>query len=185
MGVLEYNLSMKILILAPLFPPDTGYPASYTKELATRLAAKHETKLLMYGHLPEAVLNCTIEAVDKRNSVLVRVFLFTKALFLQPHFDVLIVNNAPSIELPLFIFCWFKNCSYVLIESDPLALQASTKGWYKLLHTHIKKQCVAHMTLPAPDRYEKADILPFTEYDNNKEQNRQNWWAAHLKELLS
>jgi hypothetical protein len=181
----EYTLTMKILILSPLFPPDTGAPASYVKELATTVAQKHETTLLIYGYLPEAVESVSIQAIDKRSSLPVRLFLFTKSLLAQKNYDLLLVNNAPSIELPLFFVLLFKRMSFVLIESDPRALKVSDRGWYGWLHTQIKKRAKKSIVLNDEASYRKAELLPFVTFDETRETKRKLWWHTHSQELLS
>jgi hypothetical protein len=176
---------MKILILSPLFPPDTGAPASYVKELVELLSKKHEITLLVYGYLPEAVSGSKILTVDKRALLPWRLFYFTKTLLRQGNCDLLLVNNAPSIELPLFLVSFFKRTSYVLIESDPIAKRASEKGLYKLLHATLKRRAQKVVVPEEENEYKKAEILPFVEFDAAREARRQTWWNAHINHLIS
>jgi hypothetical protein len=183
--VIEYNLLMKILILSPLFPPDTGAPADYVKELTQRLTVEHETTVLMYGYLPEAVPGSTLLPIDKRVILPWRLFSFTKTLLAKQGHELLLVNNAPSIELPLLVASFVKNISFVLIESDPIARHASERGLYKLLHTTLTKRAKKVVVLEDETTYKKAEVLPFVEFDMARESRRQTWWNAHTNHLMS
>ncbi|MEN9920428.1 MAG: hypothetical protein RL538_321 [Candidatus Parcubacteria bacterium] len=182
--VIEYTEAMKILILSPLFPPDTGAPAPYTKELATRLGAAHEVKLLIYGYLPEGVENVPITAIDKRSTLLLRLIRFTKTLFaMSRECELIIVQNAPSIELPAFLISRIKKTPMLLIKSDPLAEERSKRGIYRLLHTLLSTRCDKTLTLPNASLYQKAELLPFTEFDTQTEAMREAWWKQHVAEI--
>lgn len=176
---------MKILILSPLFPPDTGAPASYVKDLAERLAGEYDTTLLVYGYLPENVTGASISTVDKRALLPLRLLSYTKSLLQQSDHNLVIVNNAPSIELPLLLVSLFKKNVYILIESDPIALKASKRGWYKVLHKIVQDRSKKIVVLAEETNYKKAEILPFVEFDAASEARRQTWWSTHLNHLLS
>lgn len=174
---------MKILILSSLFPPDPGSQAPYVKELAQRLSTE-DTSLLIYGHLPEVVTGVTIEAVDKRRPLLVRLFAYTRALMKKAQeADVIIVNNAPSTELPAIIVSFIHTRKMILCESDPLAKAAAQSGLYKNIHTLLKRRCVKTVTLPEEAFYQKPEVLPFTAVHSDTVQARETWWEAHVKEL--
>lgn len=175
---------MKILILSPLFPPDTGAPALYVKELASRLQATAKTTLLVYGHLPEAVPGATICSVDKRAILPIRIAHFTKALLTEEQPDLMVVNNAPSTELPLFLVSLFRKTRFVLLLSDVRATKASQHGFYRILHAVIKKRATKIIQLPDESIYQKMEKLPFAEFDVQREADRNVWWEAHLKQFL-
>lgn len=174
---------MKILILSPLFPPDVGEPASYVKELMRRLEG-HSVEALIYGYLPESVPTVQITAVDKRSWVLKRLFTYTRSLFkAQASAEIIILNNAPSIELPLLFVSLFYKRRIILCESDPRASKAAQSGFYKTLHTQVKKRCVKVITLPDQSVYNAPETLPFSEPNPTLLQARASWWSVHVKEL--
>jgi hypothetical protein len=175
---------MKILILSPLFPPDTGAPASYTKELADRLGKVANTKLLVYGFLPEKVIGVTTLNVDKRTLLPLRIFRFTASLLRQQS-DLILVNNAPSIELPLLLISFIRRTPFVLLLSDPIALAASKHGLYAFIHKAVTKRAKKIILLPPESDYKIAERLPFVEFDAAREARRQTWWDTHLKEITS
>ena len=176
---------MKILILSPLFPPDTGAPADYTKELATRLGAAHETSLLVYGYLPEAVSGVSVDSIDKRTFLLVRLFSYTRALIQQRTQDIVLVNNGPSIEVPFLFLFLITRASYVLVESDPIARKGAKRGLYKIIHTFLKKHARNVVVLEDIEVYKKAEVLPFIEFNEVQESRRHTWWDTHINHLIS
>ncbi len=174
---------MKTLIISPLFPPDTGAPAPYAKELASRLPS--ETSLLIYGYLPETVAgNIAITAIDKRSALPLRLFLFTSSLFRVRNVDHFLVNSGPSTELPFFIFYLLKKPTFVLIESDPLLHTEDLRGWYKFIHTYLRKRAKKVIAV-SEETYMKAELLPFTKFDTAKEATREIWWQQHCREVTS
>lgn len=176
---------MNILIVSPLFPPDTGAPADYVKELAGHLGSIHKVTLLIYGYLPESVEGVSIQTVDKRTSLPVRLLAFTKALFAQKSHDVVVLNNGPSAELPALLFSLLTHTPFILVISDPIALEASKNGAYAFLHRQVKKRALRCVYLDDISIYKKAERLPFQEFDEAREMQRNNWWEQHLKQLLS
>ena len=176
---------MKILILSPLFPPDTGAPAAYVKELAQRLKEHHEPALLVYGYLPEAIEGVSVHSVDKRRFLPFRLLAFAGAIVRQHAYDVAFINNAPSIELPFLLVSLFRRTPYVLIESDPIAYKAAERGLYKLLHEIVKNRAQKVIVLEGEASYKKAEVLPFEEFNATSEARRQTWWQSHCNSLLS
>lgn len=176
---------MKILILSSLFPPDVGAPAPYAKELMSRLKG-HTVTGLIYGYLPESVQGVHITAVDKRTWIVRRLFLFTTALMqARKETDLIILNNAPSVELPMLLVSFFTKNTIVLCESDPLARQASKKGLYKLLHTLLVRRCKKVVVSPKEAHYTTPEQLPFVEIDPKLMHTLNDWWNTHLQELTT
>ena len=72
---------MKIILTAPMYPPETAKPALYVKELAKRLKEKkHEIVVITYSNIPEKVPGVRIVAINKRLPLPIRLFLFVIAL---------------------------------------------------------------------------------------------------------
>lgn len=173
---------MRITVLTPLFPPDTGAPAPYVKALASHLT-QHTVTVIAYGRLPEAVKNVTITPIDKRERKLFLIGKCVRALFKQDT-DLLLVNNGPSAELPALVYSYFSQTPMVLIESDPRAVTASTRGWYAHLNRLLKKRCRQIVSLPSEDTYLKPEILPFTELSPTALLKVEDWWKHHLTTLI-
>ena len=176
---------LKILILSPLYPPDVGAPAPYVKALMSRLK-EHTVTGLIYGYLPESVAGVTITAIDKRALVVRRLVAYTKALVhARKDVDLIILNNAPSVELPMLLVFLFTKNTIVLCESDPLAHNASSKGFYKLLHTLLVRRSKKVIILPTESIYIPPEQLPFKDVDTTAVSTQNNWWHNHLHELTT
>ena len=176
---------MKILLLTPLFPPDTGDPAPYVKELAKRLRT-HETTILMYGRLPESVAGVTMVTVDKRQWLPKRLLHYTAILFKHAKDkDLVIINNAPSTELPALLVSFFSSKNLLLCESDALATTAALSGFYKIIHHLLKRRCSKTITLPESELYKKSEVLPFQATDEHRAEAHEAWWTNHLQELTT
>ena len=176
---------MKTLILSPLFPPDVGDPADYVKELASRLPSV-DTTLLVYGYLPETVVGVTIKTVDKRQLLLFRLTSYTVSLFkASKNAELIIINNAPSTELPALIVSLFYTKPMLLCTSDPLAAKVSGRGLYGFVHMLLRRRCKKVISLPTDQRYKKAEVLPFATFDDAREVAREVWWQKHLLDIQS
>ncbi len=177
---------MKILILTPLFPPDTGDPSTYVKELSERLAPDHSVTVLLYGHLPEAVPGVTLRAVDKRAPLLNRLTAFTFSLLKEVRgVDVVLINNGPSTELPFLLVSPFVRTKSILIESDPLATTAATTGIYSRVHTYLTARVTSGISFPDHETYRRAEWLPFGTINTTRDEARTQWWSDHLKTILA
>ena len=176
---------LKILILSPLFPPDVGAPAPYTKELLRRFMG-HEVTALIYGYLPESVPHVKVTAIDKRTWVVRRLIAYTKALVnARKDVDLIILNNAPSVELPLLLVSLFNKNTIMLCESDPLAYKASSKGLYRILHGLMVRRCKKVVVLPEEAVYMTPERLPFETIDTEVIQKQDTWWKNHCIELTT
>ncbi len=176
---------MKILILSPLFPPDVGAPAPYVKELLRRLNG-HDVTTLMYGYLPESVPGVQMIAIDKRTGVIRRLVTYATALMrARTEADLIILNNAPSVELPMLLVSLLTPNTIVLCESDPLALKASRKGFYKLLHTLMVRRCKKVVVLPEETMYMIPELLPFLSIDTEAVAKQNSWWTKHCIDLMT
>ena len=175
---------MKILILSPLFPPDTAPSAQYVKELAARLT-NHEVTVLLYGHLPEAVPNVQYVCVDKRSSKFMLIFKSVFALIKNgKQSDLIIVNNGPSAELPAWLCSFFVFTPMTLCISDTLAAKASRHGLNSLIHKLCAKRMTSIVTLPSDRKiYLPKEILPFETLDSFAEAEQSLWWENHIKNI--
>lgn len=95
---------MKILIATPLYPPEVAAAAAYAKELAARLAQKHEVTVVAYTHLPEPVEGVRVIAVDKRQPRFERLRIFRRALArAAKNVDAVLAINGASVALPVLL----------------------------------------------------------------------------------
>jgi hypothetical protein len=174
---------MKISIATPLFPPDIENPAPYIKELASRLAQNHEVYVLLYGHLPEAVAGVQMSCVDKRQHLLMRLISFTRALLsITRHGDVLIVENGPSVELPLLIVTLVSRIPYILLVGDPRAEQRAQRRMYRWLAQTVQKRASTVLKDFPPVR---PELLPLEPHPTQALATYERAWHEHCETLNS
>lgn len=177
---------MKILILAPLFPPDTTASARYTKELASRLSLESVT-VLLYGHLPERVQGVSQVCVDKRQSVVGRAYdFFVKLVHEIKRADWILIQNGPSVELPTLLASLFFKKPMILMTTDEPALVRTKSNWFtNVVHFLLRRRC-AHLLCsgdgnawPGP----KPIIHPLEPYPEMTMKIFANEWKDHLQAI--
>lgn len=93
---------MRIIIATPIFPPETGGPATYTRELAERLTQQnHEITVVAYADAPEAIAGVRVVAVSKERPTFSRLISYFFALNREAKkADIIYVQNAVASGLP-------------------------------------------------------------------------------------
>lgn len=106
---------VKIILATPVYPPEIGGPATYTKELATRLKSKHEIVIVAYASTSEIIPGTTLFVASKRRPLPLRLFKFTFDLFRAARgADVIYVQNAMAAGLPAAIVSRMRGIPLVL-----------------------------------------------------------------------
>lgn len=171
---------MKILIATALFPPDIAPPAPYVKELAARLSTNHDVRVLCYGTIPETVEEVPIDVIPKRHFAWFRLWLFTRTLFtLTRRHDVVLIQNAPSTELPAAFVGLFYKQKLQLQMSDQKVVST---GWRNFLHRFTCKRITCIVDTPLPK--DRPEIIPFADYPSEAFAAYEKSWEQHLA-LLS
>lgn len=183
---------MRILVVTPLFPPDTAPAAHYAKELVTRLSREHDVTALLYGHLPEAVPNTHFLTIDKRRSAPRRLWQFLRAfLKLRKQVDVVMVCNGPSVEIPLAVACSLTNCPPLLfIESDqPALLRTKESRLSQFAHDKLSTFAKARVSLTDDNATAGDFVIPeIHPLKDRPEAALGKWnelWETHTARLLS
>lgn len=92
---------MRLLIVTPLYPPDTGRLAVYLKQLAARWSEDSPVRILTYGEFPEALPNVQVTCVSKRLPLFMRVIAFTFRAWREAgQADVLYLADGASVGFP-------------------------------------------------------------------------------------
>ena len=95
---------MKIVLATPLYPPEIGGPATYSKELAERLRDAQDVTIVAYATTSEKVAGTTLLTVSKRRPLPVRLLKFAWVLFKAARgADVIYAQNAVAAGLPAVI----------------------------------------------------------------------------------
>ena len=98
---MEYNPPMKIVLATPIYPPEIGGPATYTKELCERLGMKHAITVVAYTHHGVVFPNTTLVEVEKNAPLPLRLFRFFLAVLrASKDADVIYAQNAVAAGLP-------------------------------------------------------------------------------------
>lgn len=173
--------SKKILLVTAFFPPDTSLSSLYAKELARQLSSQNDVSVLTYGYLPESVEDVEVVAINKKVNRLSRIFNFYRKLdLLMKSQDLIILLNAPSIELPFLLTGGGENVVYII--ADPAA-QKRQSWWKEKLSAKIRQEAQNEITLPEGAVFIKPEKLPFTE-NNESTAAYESWWNNHLREIL-
>jgi glycosyltransferase involved in cell wall biosynthesis len=92
---------MRILLATPLYPPEIGGPATYTRELAQRLCLEHEITIVAFADEPEHIKNTRLVVVSKKVFLPLRLLMYAYILFREAkEADVIYVQNAVAAGLP-------------------------------------------------------------------------------------
>ncbi len=106
---------MKIVLATPVYPPEIGGPATYTKELAERLRGSHELVIVAYASTSEHIPGTALLTVSKRRPLPVRLakYFFT-LLGAARGADIIYVQNAMAAGLPAVIVSALRGIPVVL-----------------------------------------------------------------------
>lgn len=106
---------VKIILATPVYPPEIGGPATYTKELALRLRDKHEIIIVAYASTSEFISGTTLYVASKRRPLLLRLLKYTSDLYRAARgADVIYVQNAMASGFPAVLVSMLRHIPVVL-----------------------------------------------------------------------
>lgn len=106
---------MKIVLATPIYPPEIGGPATYTKELAERLHEKHDLTIVAYTDVREPFPGTRLVPISKRRPLPIRLIKFFLAVLRESReADVVYVQNAMAAGLPVALASTFLRKPFVL-----------------------------------------------------------------------
>jgi glycosyltransferase involved in cell wall biosynthesis len=106
---------MKIIIATPIYPPEIGGPATYTKELCERLHKDHDITVIAYTDVREAFTGTKLIPISKRRPLPVRLIKFFFAVLKASRgADVIYVQNAMAAGLPVALVSIITGKPFVL-----------------------------------------------------------------------
>lgn len=106
---------MKIIVATPVYPPEIGGPATYTKEIAQRLRDDHEIVIVAYASTSEVIKGTTLFIASKRHPLPLRLFKYFIDLYkASKGADVIYVQNAMASGLPASIVSMIRRIPLVL-----------------------------------------------------------------------
>lgn len=173
---------MKILVVSPLFPPDIGETASYTKEAARRLSERHSVSVLAYGRLLEQIPGVRFIEVDKRQPLIVRIVQYTWALLQAVgSVDIIYAQNGPSVELPLGIALRIRNTPLVMHIADEAAhRRAERSRLFRLIERFCCTKAAGVIDEMPPQR---PEIIPFQPFPREATESYETSWQNHIDKL--
>jgi len=175
---------MRLVIATPLYPPDIAQPAPYVKELAQRLASKHEVTVIAYAYLPEQVDGVRIIVVNKRRPVLLRLLSFTWALVRAARdADVVIVENGASTELAAGIAARITGTPFILHLGDAAAHERAQQiPRARAFESFLASRTVRVIADTPPV---KPEVLPFSPLPDEEHARYEAWWDTHVASLIA
>lgn len=106
---------MRIVIATPIYPPEIGGPATYTKALCAHLAGTHEITVIAYTNSADAFPNTSLVPVGKGRPLPIRLAVFFKKLLrASKGTDVIYVQNAMAAGLPVALVHMITGIPFVL-----------------------------------------------------------------------
>lgn len=172
---------MKIIITAPLFPPEITIGSIYIKKLAQTLKeVDFKIQVLTYSIFPEKINGVKITKVNKQLPLPIRLIVFTFKLWkLARKNDVIFSQNGASVEFPIFLMSKLIKKPYIIYISDKKAFNY-TKD--KILLNYIqrktfKKAFQIIKDIPDP----KPEVTPFDNKIKDKINLYKNSWEKHIK----
>lgn len=106
---------MKIVLATPIYPPEIGGPATYTKELCERLHQSHQITIVAYTGGSVALPGTTLVAVGKHRPLPIRLLKYFWALWRSSRqADLIYVQNAMAAGLPAMLVSRWRHLPLVL-----------------------------------------------------------------------
>ena len=106
---------MKILIATPIYPPEIGGPATYTKELCKHFASFHDITVVAYTNTNKSFPDTKLISVNKQKPLIIRLIkYFLEILKIARKMDVIYVQNAMAAGLPVALASMFSGVPFVL-----------------------------------------------------------------------
>lgn len=106
---------MKIILATPIYPPEIGGPATYTKELAERLQGKHQLTIIAYTDVSNPIPGTKLISISKRRPLPIRLLKYFLATLKESSLsDVIYVQNAMAAGLPVALVSILKKKPFVL-----------------------------------------------------------------------
>ena len=106
---------VKIILATPVYPPEIGGPATYTKELAVRLRGEHEIVIVAYASTSEKIAGTTLYTVSKRKPLPLRILEYFVTLYRASRgADVIYVQNAMAAGFPAVLVSKLRRIPLVL-----------------------------------------------------------------------
>src|SRR6185503_3676248 len=143
---------MRIVLATPLYPPEIGGPATYTKELATRLAKAEQITVVALADKAEVVEGVKLVLVAKSQGLLSRLAQFFFALLREgSRAQLIYVQNAVAAGLPAAL-------AGMLLKKPVVLKFVGDEAWERATQAGKTQKSLADF-LAAPEGGLKTSIL--------------------------
>jgi glycosyltransferase involved in cell wall biosynthesis len=106
---------MKIIIATPLYPPEIGGPATYTKELCERIHTKYDITIVTYTDSKEIFPGTQLIATSKQQRLPIRLVKYFLLIWkASKNIDLIYVQNAMAAGFPVALVNLFRGTPFVL-----------------------------------------------------------------------
>ncbi len=133
---------MKILIATPIYPPEVGGPATYTKELCDRLPQEHTVSVIAYTGSSTAFPGTKLIPINKHRPLPIRLIKFFLGTFKESkNVDLIYVQNAVAAGLPVVLVSILTGVPFILKFVGDEAWERATQSRQtsKILEDFLKK----------------------------------------------
>ena len=186
---------MKIVIATPIYPPEIGGPATYTKELVKKLCNEHECIVVAYTDNTQKIPNSKLVPVSKQAMLPVRLFKYFFTLLKEMRgTDVLYVQNAMAAGLPAMLAGKIRRKPVILKFVGDEAWERATQhgktnkrlieflyepdaGWRYTLMTKVQGFVLRNVSLVTTPSAYLSDIIQKT-YRISEDRIKTNYNAA-------
>lgn len=143
---------MKIILATPIYPPEIGGPATYTKELAERLHSSHDLTIIALTDERIPFTGTKLISVSKRRPLPVRLIkFFIEVRKAARGKDLIYVQNAMAAGLPVALASMMTGVPFILKFVGDEAWERATQ--HKLTHKRLEE------FLDKPDATFKINLM--------------------------
>lgn len=106
---------MQIVLATPVYPPEIGGPATYTKELCERLSDTHHLTVVALSDEGREFPRTKLIKISKQQNLSIRLWKFFTALYTSSkEADLIYVQNAMAAGLPTALVSIFTGIPFIL-----------------------------------------------------------------------
>ncbi len=131
---------MKILLATGIYPPESGGPATFTKDLAAALSgAGHTVSVITYGDESTIHEPVSVTVISRKGGVLLRYIRYFRQVFLlTKSVDILFVQGPVSEGIPVLIAATLRRKPFLLkVVGDVAWESAQREGYRKTLEDFL------------------------------------------------
>ncbi|PLX24912.1 hypothetical protein C0580_03755 [Candidatus Parcubacteria bacterium] len=147
---------MKIVVATALYPPEIENLSTYSQDIASFLAEKHQVKVLAYANEVEESSGFQIHTISKKQPLWLRLIKYTIKLFsLSRKADIIYVQNSVAVGLPAIIVKILSGKNVIINFSEDEAwkrainLSLTTKSYNDFIRSSAKQKLGNIMKLQA------------------------------------